>query len=307
MNDPSNADTAEFSAPNTIRLVAPPRPFSSRIQVDLAATSDRGRVRPANEDHYLVVRFGRELETLLTNLPDGDVPARSEETGYGMVIADGIGGSAAGEVASRLAIQSLVNLVLGTPDWIMRPKDGSSKEVMRRAVERYGKVHHALAEQATEDYRLEGMGTTMTLACSVGADLFITHVGDSRCYLFRQRILCQLTRDHTMAQALADHGYISQESVPAHKLRHVLTQALGAGKGEVKPDVDHARLEDGDCLLLCSDGLTEMVDDSIIASVLERGDASEPTCRRLIELALEAGGADNVTVIVARYHFPPTP
>jgi PPM family protein phosphatase len=304
MNETSDANTVDLPIPEHTQTVEPPHPFSSLVQVDLAAASDPGRVRPNNEDHYLVVRFGRSWETLFTNLPEGEVPARSAETGYGMVVADGMGGSAAGEVASRLAIQSLVNLVLGTPDWIMRPEDGSSKEILRRAAERYGQVHHALAEQAKEDYRLAGMGTTMTLACSVGADLFITHVGDSRCYLFRQGLLCQLTRDHTMAQALADHGYIPQEAVPAHKLRHVLTKALGAGKGELKPDLDQVRLDDGDCLLLCSDGLTEMVDESTITSVLEAEDAAADACRRLVEMALEAGGGDNVTVIVARYRFP---
>ena len=304
MSDSSSGDTVELPVPNTMRVVTPPRPFSSLIHVDLAAMSDRGLVRPENEDHYLVVRFARLWETLLTNLPEGEVPAHSEEAGYAMVIADGIGGSAAGEVASRLAIQSLVNIVLGTPDWIMRPQDVASRDIKLRAAERYGKVHEALAEQAEEDFRLAGMGTTMTLAFSVGVEMYLTHVGDSRCYLFHKGALCQLTHDQTMAQILADHGHISQEEVPAHKLRHVLTQALGSSKGELKPEVGHFRLADGDSLLLCTDGLTEMVSETTIASVLESKDPAEAACRRLVALALDAGGKDNVTVIVARYRFP---
>jgi protein phosphatase len=307
MSEASEAETVELPPLGPFPKVEPPRPFSSLIQVDLSAASHPGRVRPDNEDHYLIVRFGRSWDTLLTNLPEGDVPAHAAETGYGMVVADGIGGSASGEVASRLAIQSLVHLVLATPDWILRQQDESSRKFLQRAVERYERIHHALTQQSKEDYRLEGMGTTMTLACSFGADLIITHIGDSRCYLFRRGLLCQLTRDHTLAQALADHGHIPQKSVAEHKLRHVLTQALGGGSVEPKPDVEQARLEDGDCLLLCSDGLTDMVDDSAIAAVLEGGDTAEVVCRRLLGMALLAGGTDNVTVVVARYRFPPPP
>jgi protein phosphatase len=148
------------------------------------------------------------------------------------------------------------------------------------------------------------MGTTMTMACSLGVDLLLAHVGDSHCYLSRRGVLCQLTRDHTLAQTFADYGRIPQETVATHKLRHVLTQALGAGTGELRPDVELSNLEDGDCLLLCSDGLTEMVDDVTIAAVLDRGGSASDACRVLVDLALGAGGTDNVTVLVARYRFP---
>jgi PPM family protein phosphatase len=304
MNDRGDADTVELPIPTIPVGVERPPPFSSLVQVDLAALSDTGKVRPNNEDHYLVVRFGRFLDNLLTNLPEGEVPARSTETGYGMVVADGMGGSAAGEVASRLAIQSLINLVLCTPDWILLPEDEYYKEMTRRAVERFHLVHQTLAEQAREDNRLGGMGTTMTMAYSVGADLLLAHVGDSRCYLFRRGLLCQLTHDHTMAQALADYGQIPRETVAGHRLRHVLTQVLGTGTGELRPEVELLNLEDGDCLLLCTDGLTEMVDDTTIAAVLDRAADAKDACRNLLNLALEAGGTDNVTVLVARYRFP---
>ena len=304
MNDRGSADTVELPVPTVPVGVERPPSFSSLVQVDLAALSDTGRVRPNNEDHYLIIRFGRFLETLLTNLPEGELPTRATETGYGMVVADGMGGSAAGEVASQLAVQSLINLVLGTPDWILRPEDEYFKEMTRRAVERFHLVHRALAEQANEDYRLKGMGTTMTMAYSIGADLLLAHVGDSRCYLFRRGLLCQLTRDHTLAHAMAEFGQIPKETVARHRLRHVLTQVLGTGTGELRPEVELLTLEDGDCLLMCTDGLTEMVDDSTIAAVLDRAADSKKGCRLLLDLALEAGGTDNVTVLVARYRFP---
>src|SRR5262245_24028772 len=116
MDTSSGVDTAEFAVPQH-KGRDRPEPFSSLVRVELGGSSHPGKVRPNNEDHFLVSRFGRFLETVQTNLPAGTLPPRSEESGYGMVVADGVGGGAAGEEASRLAITSLVNLVLHTPDW----------------------------------------------------------------------------------------------------------------------------------------------------------------------------------------------
>jgi PPM family protein phosphatase len=305
MHDPSEASTVDLMPPNRPRASEPPRPFSSRVQVDVAALSDRGKVRADNEDHFLVARFGRSLEVCFTNLPEGEVPRRSEEAGYALVVADGLGGMAAGEQASRLAIQTLVNLLLDTPDWILRLDDALVEEVKRRVLKRYRQVDNVLAEQGYANAELHGMRTTMTVALSLGVDVLLIHVGDSRAYVFRQGRLIQLTHDHTMAQALADRGHITQEEVPTSGLRHVLTQALGGGKGEAKPEIQRLQLADGDCLLLCTDGLTGMVEDAQIAEALGRGENAEPTCQRLISLALERGGRDNVTILVARYRVPP--
>ena len=164
----------------------PPGPLSSPVQVDVAGLSHPGKVRPNNEDHFLVLRFGRFLEPLATNLPAGQVPSRFEDIGYVMAVADGMGGHAAGEEASKLAITTLVNLVLNTPDWFLRMDDPpAAEEVMRRATERYGRIDQALAAEAAEGLTLHGFGTTMTLAASLGGDLLLAHVGDSRAYLLR--------------------------------------------------------------------------------------------------------------------------
>jgi serine/threonine protein phosphatase PrpC len=248
-----------------------------------------------------------------TNVPDMAAASRFDERGYGFVVADGMGGSAAGELASSQAIQLLVNLVLYTPDWILRLDDESlTDEVLRRASERYRQVNQALAEQAAMAPQLRGFGTTMTLAASVGADLFVAHLGDSRAYLCRQNTLYRLTRDHTMAQRLADAGIISQERVATHRLRHVLTAFLGDNAEDARPDVQRLRLVDGDRLLLCTDGMTDLVRDEAIAACLARQanrkqqgeEDSAQVCQRLVQQALATGGKDNVTVIVARYGFP---
>jgi serine/threonine protein phosphatase PrpC len=282
----------------------PPAPFSSLVQVDVAALSHPGKVRPNNEDHFLVGRLGRYLDVLRTNLPEGELPLRSEETGYGMIVADGMGGAEGGEVASRLAIRTLVDLVLNVPDWILRLDEERVEEAMQRVTQRFRQVDAVLSQHAEGDPKLSRMGTTMTLAYSLGVDLFIVHVGDSRVYLFRQGQLRQLTRDHTLVRMLVDSGQLTQEEAATHRLRHVLTYALGRHGGDVPVEVQRLRLADGDCLVLCTDGLTEMVADAQIADVLGRSGPAEEACRTLVDLALERGGKDNVTVIVACYRFP---
>jgi protein phosphatase len=303
MNDLYSADTVEFK----LFLNQPSRaqPPSSQVKVDLAGLSHQGKVRASNEDHFYICRYGRFLETVQTSLPSGESPTRYEETGYGMVVADGVGGCAAGEEASRLAITILVNLVLHTPDWILRLDDDAYAQfAMRRAAERVGEINRELVDRATENPELQGYATTMTFARSLGKDLLIAHLGDSRAYLFRQGRLQQLTHDHTAAQQLADLGIIDRQEVPAHPLRRVLTQYLGDHGRAIVPDVQQFRLEDGDRLLLCTDGLTTMVMESAIVEMLAAEESAERSCRRLIDRALEAGGADNVTVIVAAYRIP---
>ena len=144
----------------------------------------------------------------------------------------------------------------------------------------------------------------MTAAYSLGDDLFITQVGDSRAYLFRGGKLQLLTRDQTMAQLLADRGQISQQEVARHRLRNVLTSALGGSQKEVRVEIQRWKLIDGDRLLLCTDGLTDMMDDASIAEVLSRETRSDEACRKLVEGALANGGRDNITVVLAGYSIP---
>ena len=280
------------------------RSTSSLVHVDLAALSHQGKVRPNNEDHFLVSCFDRTMRTLLTNLPAGDVPERYSETVYLMLVADGMGGAAAGEVASRTAINTLVDLVLQAPYWIMRLDEQFAMKVLKRMDQRFQQVRETLIERAHVDPTLSGMGTTMTLAFSLGAELVTAHVGDSRAYLFRQGLLQRLTRDQTMAQSLADDGAIRPEEVASHPMRHVLTGAITTRGRRAATEFHQLHLVDGDQVLLCTDGLTERVTDTAIAEVLKIPGPAADSCRSLIDLALEGGGKDNVTVVLGRYHIP---
>jgi protein phosphatase len=302
--DPNDARSTDDYPALSSGQVALPEPFSTLAVVEFGAATHPGLARPNNEDCYLVGRVERALETLATNLPPGEVPGRFAEVTYGMLVADGLGGGAAGEVASRLAITTFVNLVLHTPDWVMRSGEDEAERILGRIAERYRRIGAALTERVQQDPTLAGMATTMTLAASHGTDLFVGHVGDSRAYLLRGAHLIRLTRDHTYPQGLADRGLIRPDEVETHQLRHILTRALGARGGEVHVDVSRGRLRDGDQLLLCSDGLTGMVSEDDIRVRMGAGTAAE-ACQALVAAALENGGLDNVTVTLARYRFPP--
>ncbi len=299
----TTTDTAEYlPAPDAPDLSQSPGTAPPTVEVDLAGRSHTGKVRPNNEDNFLVVRFGRFLQPMITSLPDGDLAPEYVDTGYGIVVADGMGGMAAGEVASRQAIALLVNLVLETPDWIMTPDEAYAGEVAARAVSRFDQVNRSIIEQARREPWLKGMGTTLTMAISLGPGLMIAHVGDSPAFLARDGQLHRLTRDHTLAQRMVNHGSVSLQDVPS-RYRHMLTQAIGVRDDGAEPDIRRLPLKDGDRLLLCTDGLTDMVDDATIAAELNHATSSADACQALIDLALERGGRDNVTAVVAGYRI----
>jgi len=300
MIDENLDDTAEFPAFKKQREES----ISARTAVDVGALSHTGKLRATNQDSFLVMRIGREIETLLTNLPAGNFTDHHSEVAYGMLVADGVGGSAGGEVASRTAISALLDLAIQTPDWIFNVDDEGAQAIMSRRKERFDRLREALDESEALDPDLAGMATTMTAAVSLGANLIISHVGDSRAYLFTHGQLVRLTKDQTMAQLLADLGVISPEEVDRHYARHVLTAAIKAEGQKADVELHHIRLASGDRLLLCSDGLTEMVSDDDIAAILKRPAPASESCQALIDAALAAGGTDNVTVVLASYQIP---
>ena len=270
------------------------------FEFDISGASHQGHVRENNEDSYLAVRFGRSLESLSTNLDKQLIEARYSLTGYGMMVADGIGGMDFGEVASRMALTELIELILETSDWTLALKrERDVQNVFRRMTQRFQQIDEALREQGKHYPELQGMGTTLTVAGILGNDLVIGHIGDSRAYLFRGSELSQLTTDHTLAQALIDAGVANRDDPAPRSMRHVLTAAIGSMGESIQPQVERFSLRSGDRLLLCTDGLTEMLDDETIASVLRDATSAQGACQTLIDFALGAGGVDNVTVVVA--------
>jgi serine/threonine protein phosphatase PrpC len=226
-----------------------------------------------------------------------------EEEGYGMVVADGMGGAAGGEVASSLAIRTLLNLIFDTPDWIISSDQHHAEQVMQRMAERFRQIDERLIEKADGEPALRGMGTTMTLACNVGDSMILAHIGDSRAYLYRAGMLHQLTHDHTVAQALVDNGILTRADLACVRLQHALIRVLGGNGHQCEADMQRLLLLNGDVIVLCTDGLTDMVNDADIAAILGKNAAVSDSCHALVERALHNGGKDNVTAIVARYGF----
>jgi protein phosphatase len=269
--------------------------------VDIAGATHQGHVRENNEDSYLLIRFGRSLERLATNLDEHLLEQNYSVTGYGMLVADGMGGMAGGEVASRLALSTLIELIIDTTDWTLalkREKDVSA--VFDRMTRRFFQIDKIMRDEAARDEALAGMGTTLTVAGILGNDLVLGHVGDSRAYLLRGNAFRQLTTDHTLAQALIDAGVASSDDPASRSMRHVLTAAIGSLDERVEPQVQRFRILPNDQLLLCTDGLTEMVEDELIAQVLREAKSAQGACQTLIDLALTTGGTDNITVALAR-------
>jgi protein phosphatase len=272
--------------------------------VAVGAVSHTGHVRPNNEDHYVVARTSRALNVLATSLSSGSVPESFEEAAYALAVADGLGRAVAGEVASSLALTRGLELAMRSTRWFLRADEQETENFVERVRGYFREIDRSLAEVARTRPGLSGMGTTLTFAYTVGFDAFVFHVGHSRAYVMRDGDLWQVTRDQTVAQALADAGDLPPEAVSSHHMRHVLTHAIGSDRSGAQAAIHQLRLQAGDRLLLCTDGLTDMVEAPAIAAVLARRDPPQPAAEALIERALACGGRDNITVIVADYSTP---
>jgi len=287
-------------------LTESPVRFAQPVTIEAAGLTHQGLVRTSNEDHFLISRLGRYFETVSTSLPPDDLPSRAEDATYSLIVADGMGGHAAGEVASRLAIREIVRLAFDLPDWIIRIDDSTREAAATRAQGRIEKLNAMVIEGGQQNPELRGMGCTLTAARNLGRVLQISHVGDSRAYLLRKGHLLRLTRDHTYVQMLLDSGLISEEEAATSRARHMLVNAVGGSEEEVHVDVERVRLANGDRVLLCSDGLTDAVDDEEIRELLANAATAAAGCEGLVARALAGGGRDNITVIVAIYTWHDT-
>lgn len=310
---PTDAPTMEglpsFGAPPEIQ---PATPLPGGVRLDLGAVSDRGRVRPSNQDGYMVCRLGRTLERQLSNLPEHLLEPRREEYGHILMVADGMGGEAGGEIASTIALTTAVKQILASPRWALRLDDPATREreieqMWERGRAYLAGIHAAVKRRAAAEPELAGMGTTFTSAFTVGADLFLIHVGDSRAYLWSDGRLQRITRDQTLAQQYVDLGVLKADDPEARRYRHVLTQAVGGPHDELQASLHALRVADGDRLLLCTDGLTNEIADDELATLLGREATSQDMCDALLALALERGAHDNVTALLARFHVEAKP
>lgn len=240
-------------------------------QLDAAACTHTGVVRTTNEDSY-----GYCLDA------------------GAFVVCDGMGGAAAGEIASRLAVDTLIERMCAAE------RDAHTQSVLEEAIAAANRLVYVHSEK---DTTLHGMGTTLVAAVIDGRHAVIAHVGDSRCYLFRGGQLIRQTNDHSLVDEQVRLGQLTQDQADRSPLRNVITRAIGTQK-TVIPETSEIDLEAGDLLLLCSDGLTRELPDEQIVDLLTEMSGSQQDAeiisRRLVEAANEAGGRDNITCIVTR-------
>jgi protein phosphatase len=284
--------------------VTPFRPASATMRVEIAAQCHPGNIKPYNEDNFLVVELGREQRVMATSLSTAELPEPFDEHAYVMMVADGIGGVGAGAVASRLALSTVAQLAIHFGRWNVRVDPAIAEEIMDRVEWFYTRVQETITSHSLTERGLSTMATALTAAYSAGDDLFIAHIGHSRAYICRDGHLTALTRDHTLAaKGYPGPGPADSEHV-TDDLRHILTHAIGGSFTSKGMEIEHFRLMHGDVLLLCTNGLTDLVDEYRIADVLVGRRNLDEECRELIDQALDAGGSDNITIVLAQYAMP---
>jgi len=269
--------------------------------VELYAKSDVGRVRRGNEDNFLVLDLSTEQTWTGT---DGTVPPEKltrfdlGEKGLVLVVSDGMGGALAGDVASRMAVDSVREMLVGAGG--EEPCDPAADlvECLKNATV-YANL--AIHLRSQEDSRCAGMGATFTGAAVKGDTLDLVQVGDSRGYVIRKDQIRLATKDQSLVQQLVDVGQISESEAETHMLRTVILQALGA-QSEVAPVTGKIRLRQGDLVLLCSDGLSGKLRADDIQNIVSSSNGNlAKACDALVEEANNRGGEDNITVVLARF------
>jgi protein phosphatase len=282
-------------------------PHAATVRVTFGARSIRGKSHRINEDHYVVLQWVRQHETLLTSLPEGSIAPKFEEFGYGMVVADGVGSPGAGEAASHLALATLVNLIRYFGKWSLRVDDAIAQELIERAERFYQHVDSVVVNQRLNTALLTGQ-TTLTGAFGSGRDLFFAHVGHSRAYLCRKGHLMRLTRDHTIGphqSSTLPIGPLVDVNTTARDLRHILTETIGkAGATGPLIDLERIQLDDDDRVLVCTNGLTDTIDETRIRDVLASDQPPSDQCQALADLTIAADSDDDVTALIARYRIP---
>jgi len=271
---------------------SPPSPRTP-IVVQVFGRTDVGRTRDHNEDAFVIADLSAGRATLLPEVRTHEVG----EHGSLFMVADGMGGAAAGELASQMA----TDVVLGEiqKNWLTAtPADSDTFAATLKAAAESANAH--IHEYATKHPENRGMGSTATIAGLLGDTLYIAQIGDSRGYIVRDGIARQITKDQSLVQRLVEAGEITPEEAEQSERRNIILQALGPD-ATVKIDLTYQQVKKGDVLVLCSDGLSGQVRTEDIGQVVAEEVDLVNVCKRLIDMANEAGGPDNITVVIARF------
>jgi protein phosphatase len=267
-------------------------------EIDVHGLTHIGKVRTENQDHFLIGSLHKQIQVIATSLTDADLkPTEGDRLAFLMMVADGVGGGTAGEEASRFTLEAVSAYLARSMHCYYTADPSNDQEFAKTLEDAAMRCHMELTEQA--DQAFEGRrATTLTLFLGVWPRAYLLQVGDSRYYLLRDRELTQVSRDQTMAQELIDMGVFKRHEPAAEKWAHVLSSAIGGQ--QTSPVVTGVANNWGYVHLLCSDGLTKHVPDERIRDRLVAMTSAKQVCEDLLQDALDAGGTDNVTIIVGR-------
>jgi protein phosphatase len=274
----------------------PPKPRDEDL--DFYGCTHQGLVRKQNEDNYLLCSLHKTMRVISTSLPNPELlELPSQRLASFSMVADGVGGHAGGETASRAALEAMASYATNAMECFYRADPNQESVFLEAMREAALESHAAVKRRAEESGGVAGMSTTLTLAIGLWPKLYILQVGDSRLYRLRGGVLEQLTRDQTIAEDLVDQGILPRANKFRSPFAHVLSSSIG---GQTHPVVTAVELAPGDVTLLCTDGLTKHVGDERIRERLSALTSSEQACKALVQDALDGGGTDNVTVVVLR-------
>jgi PPM family protein phosphatase len=274
----------------------PPR----QLTVKAFGITDKGKVRSTNEDQFLIAELTKAMRVWQTSLPEPKMQV-GEEHAHLFLVADGMGGHRAGERASALAVVAIEHFTLNTFQWFFGSNGSEAEKVLAQFQSALSQADARILEEAAGHPELSGMGTTVTMAFHLGAQLCVVHVGDSRAYVYRDGELHQLTQDHTLMADMVRSGALRPDEVAGHRLRHVVTNVVGGQELGVNVEARAFEVQAGDRILLCSDGLTEMVTNEAIAATLEAEPAPEVAAKKLLALANDGEARDNITLVIVRF------
>jgi protein phosphatase len=285
------------AAPSPGATAANPKPRDEDL--DFFGITDKGLVRKDNQDHFLVTTLHKTMRVHVTSLPNPELlEIPSQRIASVGMVCDGVGGHAGGEAASRSAVEAIAGYVTHTMQCFFTGEHGDPEDFLVSLRDAAARSHELIASRARESGDRKGMATTLTMFVAVWPTLYLLQVGDSRCYVYRDGVLTQLTRDQTMAQDLLDSGVLTPEQAARSPYANVLSSSLGGATWV--PEVSRFDLKLGDKLLLCTDGLTKHVSDEQIERRMAALTSSEQAARALLQDALDGGGTDNITVLVLR-------
>jgi serine/threonine protein phosphatase PrpC len=277
------------------RLAARP----SVVEFDFFGLSDIGKQRPTNQDQFLIAQLHKFMQVNQSSFEFENERVSGEPMGTLMFVADGIGGGPAGHVASRMAIEEVSRFVLNSMHWLHSDDPSPSETFVNDLIGAINRTHRIVKRDADHHAERFGMGTTLTLAYIVWPNLYVVHVGDSRCYHLHQDEFLRITTDQTIGQSLCEEGILRPEEVDESRYGHVLWSCIGAVEDPTAV-IYQRKLSFGDVVMLCSDGVTRHLPDDQLGELMSSDLPCDQICRTVVDQCNDAGGLDNISIVMTR-------